>query len=179
MHVLLQTNLAEQVHSSPSATAKCSDHHGLQALPAASEHALHVIHHRLLIFVRLKLAKRLACLFCRECERTSRGSRKACVVSECSNTASLIVRKEFQIVQGSAALVEPGKNLRPASLLLVAVRELDVGMPDGLIGLGEFLETDDGHTLGFRCLMPCIVLNELAINAVDEFHKHYTSPHET
>ena len=160
MHLLLQTNLAEQVHSSTSATTKCSNHHGLQALPAASEHTLHVIHHRLLVFVRLKLAKRLACLFCRVCERTSRGSSEACVVSECSNTASLIVRKELQIVQGSAALVEPGKNLRPASLLLVAVRELDVRMGKRVIGFGELLQTDDWDVLG--CIGPGVVLDQLA-----------------
>ena len=98
MRVLLQTNLAEQVHSSPSATTKCSNHHGLQALPAASEHTLHVIHHRLLVFVRLKLAKRLACLFCRVCERTSRGSSEACVEPESGYTPAGSICEEFEVV---------------------------------------------------------------------------------
>ena len=45
-------------------------------------------------------------------------------------------------------------------------------MLDGFVGLGKFLETDDGHTIGFWCRVPGIVLNELTINAIDKLRKY-------
>jgi len=52
------------------------------------------------------------------------------MVSEGSNSATSI-GKEFEIEEGSTAAWESREDLLPASLVLVAMRELDVNMLEG------------------------------------------------
>jgi hypothetical protein len=53
------------------------------------------------------------------------------MISEGSYSASSIIDEEFEIEEGSTTAWEPRQDLFPASLVLVAMRELDVYVLEG------------------------------------------------
>ena len=71
-------------------------------------------------------------------ERTGRGAGEAGVEAEGSDTTTgLRVLQELEIVQRSLALGESAQDVSPATLLLVAVRELDVGVRERVAGVSK------------------------------------------
>lgn len=57
------------------------------------------------------------------------------------DAAALLVGQKLQIQQRAAAAREAGQDLLPAGLVLVAVRELDVGVLEReVLVLGQFFE---------------------------------------
>lgn len=86
------------------------------------------------------------------------------MVSKRGYTPAIRVVEELEVVKRASALVEARENVGPARLLLVAVRELDVGVGDGVVRLWQLLEADNGDVL--RRAGPGVVLDELAADAV-------------
>jgi hypothetical protein len=50
------------------------------------------------------------------------------MVSEGCYSSASVIGEEFKVEEGSAAAWEPGQNLVPASLILVAMGELNMDM---------------------------------------------------
>lgn len=72
------------------------------------------------------------------------------MVPEGSDAPPGRVLQELEVVERAAAAGEAGEGAGPAGLLLVAVRELDVGVVQGeVVGVGELLEA--WEWLGVRC----------------------------
>lgn len=82
---------------------------------------------------------------------TERGAGESGVVAERGDATSALVLQELEIVEGSFARREPGEDVGPAPLVLVAVRELDVCVLQGEGVLREFLEAEDDVVLGGLC----------------------------
>lgn len=191
--LLLDSDLAEEVNGSRTATAESADHENLDVL----ETALGVLNcltalvdHGSLVGVGLEaLEDTLASvlLLGGVGEASGGSTSKASVETEGSDTAlGLGVLEELEVVESALALGEATENVVPASLLLVAVGELDVGVRKGFAKcqpittfgesdirkdapqhsrrLGELLQADDGDLN--RGLGPRVVLNDLAANPV-------------
>jgi hypothetical protein len=65
------------------------------------------------------------------------------VVAKRSNTATVLIFEELEVEESTIALVETTENGVPTALVLVAVCELDVGVLQGEVLLGQLLEAND------------------------------------
>jgi hypothetical protein len=81
------------------------------------------------------------CLHGCEGQCAGRGACEPRVETESCNSSTDLIGKEFEIVQLSTSLVESSQHLRPAGLTLITVRELYVGVGQGIIGNGKLLES--------------------------------------
>jgi hypothetical protein len=70
------------------------------------------------------------------------------VVAKRSNTPTVLIFEELKVKKSAVSLVETTENGVPATLVLVAVCELDVGVLQGEVLLGELLEANDDVVLG-------------------------------
>lgn len=61
---------------------------------------------------------------------------KSCVETEGCDSSSVLILQELEIIEKSVTLNETIEDLCPAALLLVAMSELDVRMPDGCLLYG-------------------------------------------
>lgn len=71
------------------------------------------------------------CELPRPCLQSQSCTCKASMISEGSYSASFIIDEEFEIEEGSTTAWESRQDLFPASLVLVAMRELDVYVLEG------------------------------------------------
>jgi hypothetical protein len=69
-----------------------------------------------------------------------RGTGKSSMVSERRDSASSVVLKKLKVEESTIAGGEAGEDLIPTSLVLVAVRELDVGVLEREGVFGKLLE---------------------------------------
>jgi hypothetical protein len=83
---------------------------------------------------------------------------EAGVVTKRRNAPARCVLEELKIVEGPPTAWEPGQDLFPPALLLVAVCKVHKSVLEGKLLFGELLQADDDSILG-RCLV-CAFLNQ-------------------
>jgi hypothetical protein len=120
-----------------------------------------------LVLVRLEAPEPAAALLGADGKAAGGGAREAGVEAKGGDAPAVLVLEELEVVEGAAAVAEALEDGRPAGLVLVAVGKLDVRLRQGLLGLGELLEADDGRRLG-AVGVPRVVGNELAADARGE-----------
>ena len=134
-HSLLQTDLSKQIYCSTSTPPQCTNDQHLDPSRStfnALQTVLHVLDHSLLIRIWLETSQRSVSSLSelrhkRQCTRCSSG--ETCVKSERrDSTLRLGVLEKLEIVQTAFAFCKSTEYGSPASLLLVAVCELDVGV---------------------------------------------------
>jgi hypothetical protein len=62
-----------------------------------------------------------------------------------SNTTTAHVGEEFEIVQSASTAMESQQKVKPAGLVFVAVRDLNVSVQERACQFLELLQSDDGH----------------------------------
>ena len=163
MCVLFQANLPEQINGAAATASEGPNYESLHVVFFAKELGFYIRYHGLFIGIWLQGAEFGPCFLRGVRQSSSRGSCKACVVSECGNAPTARVGQKFQVVQDSISTVESAKNRGPARLFFVAVRKLHVRMRKWRTRDWELLQTDDRH-IG-RGPRPGVVLNKFASDA--------------
>jgi hypothetical protein len=182
--LLLQTGFPEKIDGTTSTSTQSPNNKNLDVLNTALDilqSGLDVIDHLGLIDIRLQSLQNTLSTFLLllgKCKSSSCGTSETGVETECSDSSlGLRVFEEFKVVKRSFALSESSKDICPATLLLVAVGELDVGVGKGvtcrqlcsdsvgfsLRGLGQLLETNDGGIN--RSRRPLVMRNKGTSNA--------------
>lgn len=173
---LFEASRLEKVNRTASATTKSTDDERARLateLGLDSAHlTLDVVDQLGLVRVRLDLAQAVLLSLAadllgkRKCADSRSG--KASVVTERSNAAAVFFLQEFKVVEHAGRLSGlPARNdVDPATLLLVAVSEHDVGVGKGRgVVRGQLLEANDGGSEGSG--RPRVVLGKGAADAVD------------
>ena len=70
------------------------------------------------------------------------------MVTERSNAPARLVLQKLEVIEHTAAAGEPGEDLLPAALLLVAMRKVDHCVLERPVLLGQLLQADDDVVLG-------------------------------
>jgi hypothetical protein len=164
-HSLLEPDLPEQIDRSSSATSQRTNHQRPHRPAQLLQLHLDPLNHLALILERLQSSQpSLPIRLGSHSQASRRRSRKSGMEPERGDPSARGVGEELEVVQGSSSESEPTEDVGPAALVLVAVRELDVRVGEGSLGLLELLESDDGRRLG-AVGGPRVVRDELAANA--------------
>lgn len=144
-HSLVETDLAKEVDGTTTTSSKGANHERLDALPAPPEDLPDVVHHRRFVRVGFETTQSLSrpTSLRGQRERTCSRSRKTGMEPKRGDASTGGVGEELEIVERPTAAVEPIEDGRPPGLLFVAVCKLDVCMREGIVGSGEFFESED------------------------------------
>ena len=152
---VFETGTNTEVDGATTATTQSANNEDARVVAglglALLDSLLDVFNEEVLVFVARDTGKRLVLavleLPCPSQESESSTSETG-VVAKRSNTPTVLIFKELKVEKSAVSLVETTENGIPATLVLVAVCELDMSVLQGEVLLGELLEANDDVVLG-------------------------------
>lgn len=144
-----------EVHGATTATTESTNDKDARVVAglglALLDGLLDVLNEEVLVFIARDTGERLVLavleLPCPGQESES-STGETGVVAKRSNTTTILVLKKLEIKESAVASGETAENGVPATLVLVAVGELDVGVLQWEVLLGQLLEANDNVITG-------------------------------